>query len=158
MTLMQVIRAIEGIALSQQSINLVVENDVFRLNGKPDARYGVFAWTQGQHTTSIDSNVMTYQFTFYYVDRLNEDKSNQIEVQSVGIQTLDNIIRELDAEGLYVSNNCSMRTFNQRFLDECAGVFCNVSIDVPVGSLCPENVMVTDGGFTFAFNDSFRIF
>lgn len=147
MTLMQVIRAIEGIALRQASINLVVENDVFRLNAKPDARYGVFAWTQGQHSTSIDSATMTYQFTFYYVDRLNEDKSNQIEVQSVGIQTLGNIIRQMDAEGLYVNAGYTMRTFNQRFLDECAGVFCNVSIDVPAGSLCPENLDEDD------FND-----
>lgn len=139
MTLLQLIKAIEGIAKEQPSIKQIIQNDVFRLNALPDAKYGVFAWVQGLHSTNIDSATMNYQFTFYYVDRLNEDHSNQIEVQSVGIQTLDNIIREMDARGIYVNNTYTMRTFNQRFIDECAGVFCNVSIDVPMGSLCVDD-------------------
>ena len=139
MTLIQVIKAFEAIASSQPSVNMIVRNDIFRLNACPNARYGVFGWTQGIHSTRVDSNTISYQFTFFYVDRLTEDRSNQIEVQSVGIETLDNIIRDMDAKGLYVDSNYTMQTFNQRFLDECAGVFCNVSISVPAASLCSES-------------------
>ena len=138
MTLKEAIKVIEEVASRQPSVNMIVENDVFRLNAKADARYGVFAWLQGQHSTSIDSNTLSLQFTFFYVDRLTEDKSNQLEIQSVGIQTLDNIVRKLDDLGMWVSNNYTFQTFNQRFLDECAGVFCNVTISVPVASKCPE--------------------
>lgn len=155
MTLIQVIRAFERIALNQPSIKMVVENDIFRLNACSDARYGVFGWTQQQHVTGIDSDTIDFNFTFYYVDRLTNDKRNQIEVQSVGIQTLDNILREMDAHGMYVNSTYTMQTFNQRFLDECAGVFCNVTISVPVSSLCEEDFgdFLEDG-----FNDDFSIY
>ena len=78
MTLLELIKAMEVVASHQPSINMVVENDIFRLNNKADAKYGVFAFVQGQHSTSIDSNVITYAFTLFYVDRLKNDRSNQI--------------------------------------------------------------------------------
>lgn len=154
MTLLELIRTIEVVASHQPSIHMVVENDVFRLNNKADARYGVFAFVQQQHTTSIESNVITYGFTFFYVDRLKNNRSNQIEIQSVGIQTLDNIIRELDEMGIYSEMSYSFQVFNQRFLDECAGVFCNVSLSIPVGSVCPESF----GDFNFDYNRDFLIY
>ena len=101
MTLLELIKTMEVIASHQPSIHMVVENDIFRLNNKADAKYGVFAFVQGQHSTSIDSSVITYAFTLFYVDRLKNDRSNQIEIKSVGIQTLDNIIRQLDELGIY---------------------------------------------------------
>ena len=154
MTLKEAIKVIEVVASQQPSVNMIVENDVFRLNAKADARHGVFAWLQGQHSTSIDSNTLSLQFTFFYVDRLTEDKSNQLEIQSVGIQTLDNILRKLDDLGMWVSNNYTFQTFNQRFLDECAGVFCNVTISVPVASKCPE--IFAD--YNEDFNEDFWIY
>jgi hypothetical protein len=139
MTLQQVIQAFEMVASQQPSVNMIVRNDIFRLNSKSDARYGVFGWTQGQHSSSADSSMFTYSFTFFYVDRLKNDVSNQIEVQSVGIQTLDNILRKLDDMGIYVISTYNFQTFNQRFLDECAGVFCNVTLQVPVNAICAES-------------------
>lgn len=155
MTLQHVIKAFEVVASQQPSVNMIVQNDIFRLNSKSDARYGVFGWTQGQHSASTDSDMFTYSFTFFYVDRLMNDRSNEIEVQSVGIQTLDNILRKLEDLDIFVSSSYSFQTFNQRFLDECAGVFCNVSLQVPVDSLCSESFadfLKTD------FNDDFMIF
>lgn len=155
MTLQQVIKLFEVVASQQPSVNMIVQNDIFRLNSKSDARYGVFGWTQGQHSTSADSSLFNYSFTFFYVDRLKHDLSNQIEVQSVGVQTLDNILRKLDEMGVYVNSTYTFQTFNQRFFDECAGVFCNVSLQVPVSSMCSENFadfLKTD------FNNGFMIF
>ena len=155
MTLQQVIKAFEVVASQQPSVNMIVRNDIFRLNSKSDARYGVFGWTQGQHSSSADSSMFTYSFTFFYVDRLKNDVSNQIEVQSVGIQTLDNILRRLDDLGIYVSQRYDFQTFNQRFLDECAGVFCSVTLQVPVMSLCSESF----ADFSkLDFSDDFMIF
>lgn len=155
MTLQEVIKAFEVVASQQPSVNMIVRNDIFRLNSKSNAKYGVFGWTQGQHSTSADSSMFTYSFVFFYVDRLKNDRSNEIEVQSVGIQTLDNILRKLEDLDIFVSSSYSFQTFNQRFLDECAGVFCNVSLQVPVDSLCSESFadsLKTD------FNDDFMIF
>jgi hypothetical protein len=155
MTLQQVIKAFEMVASQQPSVNMIVQNDIFRLNSKSDARYGVFGWTQGQHSSSADSSFFTYSFTFFYVDRLKNDVSNQIEVQSVGIQTLDNILRGLEELDIFVSSSYSFQTFNQRFLDECAGVFCNVSLQVPVSSICSESFA---DFLKKDFNDGFMIF
>ena len=154
MTLKEAIKVIELVASHQPSVNMIVENDVFRLNAKPDAKYGVFAWLQGQHSTSIDSNTLSLQFTFFYVDRLKSDRGNQVEVQSVGIQTLDNILRKLDELGMWVSNY-TFQAFNQRFVDECAGVFCNVTIDIPISSACSDSF----ADFSEQdFNDDFLIY
>jgi hypothetical protein len=154
MTLVDLIKTLELVASHQPSVKMVVENDIFRLNNKADARYGVFAFVQGLHSTSVGSSVMSYAFTLYYVDRLKNDRSNQIEIQSVGIQTLDNIIRQLDDLGIYTETSYSFHVFNQRFLDECAGVFCNVTLQVPVGSVCPESFE----DFNNDFNDDFMIY
>ena len=154
MTLLELIKAMEVVASKQPSVKMVVENDIFRLNALADARYGVFAFVQGQHSTSIDSNVITYAFTLFYVDRLKNDRSNQIEIQSVGIQTLDNIIRTMDEMGIYSETSYSFQVFNQRFVDECAGVFCNVSFSVPVDSVCADFF----ADFNDDFNDDFLIF
>ena len=139
MTLLETIRSIERVAATQPVVNMIVRNDLFRLNAVPDAKYGVFAWLQDEHTANTDSSLISYSFTFFYVDRLTENKSNQMEVQSVGIETLDNIIRKLDDLGLVAENNYSFRVFNQRFVDECAGVYCNVSLSVPIHSVCPDD-------------------
>lgn len=136
MTLAQVIDIFEKIAMQQPSINMIVRNDVFRINTSPSLKYGVFAWTQGQHTGSI-AGMTSYAFSFFYVDRLKDDLSNQVEVQSVGCETIGNILRALEEYDIEVGNY-TMQTFNQRFTDECAGVFCNVTLSVPQVSACPE--------------------
>lgn len=138
MTLLETIRTIERVASLQPAINMIVRNDVFRLSTVPDARYGVFAWLQNQHISNVASSLITYSFTFFYVDRLTENLSNQVEIQSVGIQTLDNIIRTLEELGVFAENDYTFQVFNQRFADECAGVFCNVTLSVPKDIICAD--------------------
>lgn len=154
MTLQQVISAIEYVASRQPSVNMIVRNDVFRLNQKPDAKYGVFAWLQGQHTATPESGFINYAFTFFYVDRLKADASNEIEIQSTGIQTLANIVRSLEDYDIVSESSVTFQVFNQRFADLCAGVFCNVTFSVPVDSTCAD--FFSD--FNDDFNEDFTIF
>lgn len=137
MTLYDTIELIESFAAAQPSVNMIVENDIFKLNSCPDAKYGVFAFTQGAHSGSIDSDFLNFAFTLFYVDRLTADHSNQIEVQSVGVSTLDNILQLLYNAGVDVADY-SFQPFNQRFSDECAGVFCSVTLQVPRNSVCAD--------------------
>lgn len=153
MTLLQTIRTMEAIASRQPSVKMVVENDIFRLNARADARYGVFAFVQGEHSTAINANEITYAFTLFYVDRLKNDRSNQIEIQSVGIQTLDNILRTLDEAGIYAETGYSFQVFNQRFVDDCAGVMCRVSLSVPLTGICSDQF----ADFSDDFNEDFFI-
>lgn len=154
MTLKETIQAIEWAAIQQPSINMIVRNDIFRLNSCQYARYGVFGWTQQQHTEEED--LITFNFNFFYVDRLNEDKSNEIDIQSVGIQTLSNIIRLLEGKGIY-TESWQYQTFNQRFHDECAGVYATVALQADVNSVCSEafpDLHILDD-FSYDFNKDF---
>lgn len=152
MTLLETIRIIENVAIAQPSVNTIVENDIFKLNEHPEAKYGVFAFVQGQHAGSVDSDLFTYRFSFFYVDRLRHDKSNQIEVQSVGIETINNIMQRLSDLGIE-SGSYTIQPFNQRFADECAGVFCTVDLETIRGSFCSE----VDGHYNKDYNRDFLI-
>ena len=144
MNLYQTIQAIEATASRQPNIRTIVRNDVFRLNAVPDVKYGVFAWLQNEHTTDADSQLISWNFTFFYVDRLTEDKGNEVQIQSVGIETLENILQSLADRGIY-PDTYSFRTFNQRFADECAGVFCNVQLQTSKDSLCGTDWQLDNG-------------
>lgn len=153
MTLTDTIRTIEAVAGGMPSVCSIVRNDIFRLNSLPNAEYAVFGWTQGQHAASVESSLITFNFTFFYVDRLTADKRNELEIQSVGIAVLDNIIRLLGDNSVYAENPYTFTTFDQRFVDECAGVFTNVALSVPVGDLCSESY----ADFNDDFNEDFNI-
>lgn len=153
MTLSDTISAIEHVAYKQPAVNMIVRNDIFRLNAAKAPRYGAFGWLQREHSASIDSSFLQFSFTFFYVDRLTPSRGNETEVQSVGVETLDNIIRTLDEMGVIPSNVWTFTTFNQRFADECAGVFTNVTFMVPVDSLCAESWP----DFNSDFNEDFLI-
>ena len=152
MTLPDTIRMVEVMAGGQPPVRSIVRNDIFRLNSLPDAKYSVFGWTQGQHTANLDSSFITYRFTFFYIDRLPADQSNEVEIQSVGIQTLDNILRMLADYGLETDGDWQFTTFNQRFLDECAGVYCTVGLAVPVNGLCSDTFFDFNEDFNEDFN------
>ena len=142
MTLKEITQAIEKVALDQPAINMLVRNDIFRLNSYTKARYGVFGWTQQAHTEDSDTDILTYNFTFFYVDRLNEKRSNEVDIQSVGMTALSNIIRALQPYGIY-ADTWEYQTFNQRFHDECAGVYTNVALQVNVNYTCDEEFNVS---------------
>ena len=143
MTLLEVIHAIEDAAAVQPSVAMIIREDVLRLNSYADARYGAFVWTQGRHrvdTTTPD--FIRYSFTLFYIDRLRNDIANQAEVQSVGIETIRNVLAILRDAGID-PETYEFQAFNQRFTDECAGVYCSVVLLVDAGSVCAET---GDGG------------
>lgn len=158
MTLIQAIRIIERLAAQQPGVGTVVRNDIFRLNASPVVQYGAFAWLQGEHATNADSNLITFNFTFFFVDRLTADRGNEVAVQSAGIDTLENILRALPEYGLYPAAY-TFRTFNERFSDECAGVFCNVSLEAAKGDLCAQafDFVTNTADFNLDYNEDFKV-
>lgn len=155
MTLSEVIRVIEAAARCQPSVRCIVRNDVYRLNELPDARYGCFAWLQNEHSADLSGGVLSFSFTFFYVDRLTDDRSNETDIQSTGINTLYNIGRTLEDRGLMMEpERMTFQTFNQRFADDCAGVFSRLTLIAPAFGLCAENV--AGGDYNLDFNEDFN--
>jgi hypothetical protein len=153
MTLSQCTHVIENVAAVQPSVNMIVRNDIFRLNSYPDARYGVFAWLQGRHSFDVEGDLVRYRYTFFYADRLTADHGNELEVQSVGVETLSNIVRRLAELGVPAVGEMDFTAFNQRFVDECAGVYSTLTFEVPTGFVCGE----VFGDFSDDFSDDFLI-
>ena len=135
MTLEETIRTLEAVALQQQSVAMVIDNDIFKLNTIPNAKYAVFAYTQGEHLTSVSGDLATYRLTLFYVDRLLADKSNQTQIQSTGTQVLRNILTMMSELDFQV-DNMPIQPFTQQFVDECAGVYCAVAIGAANGCEC----------------------
>ena len=137
MTLLEFIKILEGVASAQPAVNMVVQDSVLRLNDNPADRYGAFVWTQGQHSEGMGNDYRIFRFSLFYVDRLLHDRSNQTEIQSVGVEVLSNVIRTISEE-FEVVTDWSIDTFTQRFTDECAGAWATVAFLVPIGGVCPE--------------------
>lgn len=136
MRLADVINTLKAAALGQPAIQQVVENDVYRLNAEPSVQYGVFGYVQGTHR-SEGADLMRWSFTLLYIDRLTEDRGNEVEVQSTGIAVLQNITRAVEAALGTEAQDIEFTPFTERFADECAGQMARVSFVTP-GEPCEE--------------------
>lgn len=128
MTLLELINRIKEVASAQSEVNTIVDNDIFLLNEMADVDYGVFAYTQGEHTSSAERDSITYNFTFFFVGLLTDDRANMNELQSKAIEVLDNILYSLAAEGDMSIGDYSFQPFSRRFMDDCAGCWVDVAI------------------------------
>ena len=160
MTLLQTIDFMEGIAGNQPAVNMIVREDIYKLNSCPSNRFGVFGWQEGVHRGSADGDFNTYAFTLFYVDRLTADKANGPEIHSVGVEVLGNILRVM-AEELGVGAWTITPFTGQKFGDECAGVYASVELTAPVGSTCGQTyedyTERSKGAFDFSWSDAFQV-
>lgn len=159
MTLLQVIKMLEAVAADQPAVNMVVRESVYKLNGCRACRYGAFAWTEGQHRASADSDFVTYAFTLFYVDRLTADKANGPEIHSVGVEVLGNILRTM-AEEVGVSEWRVTPFSGQRFADECAGVYATVEFEVPASTACGSTYdyyVNGKGAYDMSWSEAFQV-
>lgn len=128
MTLIDIVNEFLDIAKKQPNINYVNEGDIYDLNKLPNIDYGVFYITQTNHTQS--EQMINYNLTLFYVDRIVKDGSNKLAIQSNGIVTIGNIINlfSLKNPDVEIDYDIEYTTFLHRFADECSGVFANVKI------------------------------
>lgn len=128
MTLLQLIKTIKRVSLSIPNVNSVV--DEFLDLNDVTAKYSSVILQQRNHQRNND--FMVFSFYLGYSDRLTEDKSNEIEVQSTGIQVINNIVSKLEDLGFDTTMG-SYNVFTERFLAEAAGCYVELSINIPVG-------------------------
>ena len=137
--LIDFVKMFKSIAKSQPNVNSIIDNDIYRLNTLKDVDYSVFGWQQRQHQEETDFWI--YSFQFFYVDRLTQDGSNELETQNIGLEVLSNIISTILEYGdgeIEVYGTTLYQPFTQRFKDECSGVYATVSFRVPKSCICIE--------------------
>lgn len=139
MTLQQVIRQLQKIALTQHNVRFTGEGDLYRdVNAQGTAQYDIFYITQNQHQTEGDWD--RYSFNLFYISRLeSEDAGNALQIQSIGKEVITNVVRlfcdQFDAE---VYGITYWQPFVQRFSDLCAGIYAIITIEVPKDSTCVD--------------------
>ena len=151
--LKQIIYLLVQAAKAQPNLNTVMLHDVYRLNHLPDIRYGAFVIETEQGVHTVPDSVLRFTFTLYYVDRLTRDKKNMLDAQSTGIDVLHNILVSLPEE-IDVQTS-TYRVFDQKFKDECAGAYVQVTLDVPINYNCVDEIRGAD--FNLDFNEDFLI-
>lgn len=135
MTLKEIIDNLKSIALTQPDVRAASDGDVYeKMNGNPSIKYSVFHATQTTHQT--EDGWDNYGLSLFLIDRLVDDSSNRLEIQSRAKETLNNIIltfcENFDAE----HTSITFTPFTQKFKDDCAGVWCNVTIGVQADYNC----------------------
>ena len=138
MTLFDIIRNLQAIAAQEPSVRSVSDGDIYdALNAAVDIKYGVFHITQDTHTTNGDLDV--WGLNLFFIDRLLDNGENRLSIQSAGITILENVLKRFaDTFGAEYLNNIVYTPFTQRFKDNCAGVFCKISISTVMDNLCEE--------------------
>lgn len=129
MTLQEIINGFNEISLKQPSIKeFISSGNIYSLSKERNARFGVFCCTQGTHSTNLVDGYSTYNLFLYYVDRLKSDETNKLEIQSVAIETLKNIIKTFVNKYDVEISTADFEVFTERFSEMCAGAYATVSV------------------------------
>lgn len=113
-------------------IKTVFVQDIYQINNNPDISYPVLVIESDETRETLD--LWQYRFRLTYVDILAEDQSNLIDIQSTGMELLSKLLRDIPENWNLTSS--SYRTFLQRFNDECSGVYCWITLEVPKEDIC----------------------
>lgn len=113
-------------------IKTVFVQDIYQINNNPDISYPVLVIESDETRETLD--LWQYRFRLTYVDILAEDQSNLIDIQSTGMELLSKLLRNIPENWNLTSS--SYRTFLQRFNDECSGVYCWMTLEVPKEDIC----------------------
>lgn len=137
MTLLQIIDTLKAIALTQHNIRTATDGDIYEaLNGNLSVKYGAFHVNQTSHQTTENTDV--YGLNLFFVDRLEDDDSNRLQIQSIGKTVLDNIVRAFCEQFDADIPTITYTPFTQRFTDMTAGVFATVTLTVFKEWSCAE--------------------
>lgn len=142
MTLQTLLYHISDVAISQTLINFTAAGtDIYSLNGMTVKDWPVlFISPTGSHT--VKDNTTEFSLTFYYLDRLLTDSSNDLDILSVSIEQLKSILRlvakidgvvTVDSE-YQITNFTETESFN----DRVAGSYATVVVEVLNDTICPE--------------------
>lgn len=135
MTLKETIELLKDIAISKPNIRYANDGNVYDINSIPNIEYGVFYVTQSN--TNVYENYVQYNLNIFYIDRLVDGFDNRLQIQSDGIRTIKNIVNTfVDITDDDVSYPLNFTSFNERFCDDCAGVFTTLSIETDGESNC----------------------
>lgn len=123
----KLIEFIKYIGDKHSLINTTLEGDnIYQINHL-DVVYPLVFITPQPHI--INNPISTFNFIFYYVDRLLDDGSNRVDIHSAGLKSLNDMVLDIDMlENTETISPYNCTVFTEKFSDNCSGVWFEVSI------------------------------
>lgn len=148
MTLIQIIQILKQIALVQPNIKSATDGSIYDImNTNPSVKYDVVHFSQTTHQS--DETTDYYGLNIFYVSRLEDSlEDNRLQIQSIGKEILDNIIRTFCENWGIDIPTITYTPFTQKFNDLCAGCYCNLRLEIPKEIICADDYVaeVVPGG------------
>ena len=135
MTIKKLIDVLTKTAKKLPNINYVNVGNVYDLNSKPDVDYSLIYLTY--QNSEVNENEVRHNIVMFYIDRLTDGFDNRLDIQSDGIKTITNIVNTIvNLEDVEVDMPMAFTPFNQRFAEDCAGVFTTITFIVDGDGNC----------------------
>lgn len=142
MTLQKLINEIAIRAIKQKIVNSSgAGSDVYLLNGMTIKDYPIL-YTSPTGSHSVTKNTTEFSITLYYLDRLLNDSSNELDVLSTAVEELKNIVLNIEKiPGVVgVSDEYQITNFTETeaMNDRVAGAYTQLMVEVKNETICPE--------------------
>ena len=110
-------------------------DNIYDIWNATDVKYGSFVISIKSVTVS---NTIKYNCVVYYGDRLMENRSNRDSIHNDAVTIINNFVNILnnsdDVVGISYPIECQL--FEQKFTDDLAGAWCNLTIETVDKSTC----------------------
>lgn len=138
MSLKEVVELLQNIAQSQPAVNSVSAGSIYtNLNANPSQKYYNINISSTTHRSDLEW--FYWGFNIFCTDRLKDDESNRLQIQSEAIEILQNILRTfIETTGSELYDEIVYTVFTERFVDYCGGAYAQVRIRIPVDYICEE--------------------
>ena len=108
------------------------------MNTNPSVKYDVVHFSQTTHQSDEETDF--YGLNIFYVSRLEDSlENNRLQIQSIGKEVLDNIIRTFCENWNIDFPVITYTPFTQKFNDLCAGCYCNLRLEIPKEIICADD-------------------
>lgn len=135
------VKAIESVSMQHQLVEEWKEGDVYDNFNSGQHRYGAINMTV-QSVVDVNPSLSKVNFVLFYMDRLLDDNSNKIEIQSVALTVLKQIINRLEDTYNISFSNMTYTPFSEKLADMVAGMYLSASISIESDVLCADDIYV----------------
>lgn len=142
----ELVKLIKDISLALPDVNSFYTGDVYEINADQSVKYASVVLTNQEHNFDNNNDKFNYNFVLFFIDRLIDDESNRIDVQTAGISALKNIVTALEDYGIII-DSFRFTLFKERFNDICSGAYANLTIQIDdidcneyLGIITPERL------------------
>ena len=159
MNLQNTLEYIASVAQNHPLINSSYVGSIYDLNSNTNTKYAVFAVEDIDVTKQ--NNTLLYNCYLYVVDRVMNDESNTIAVQTMAVNTLQEIINYIEgySQSLEVYGSYIITPIRQKFTDDCAGAYVQLRLvsqnDIGECSFSDDKVVEIFQGKTYLLDNYF---